>query len=649
MFLSAMTNESHNHRQRFAQVRVLVACVVGLALSISAIAPAAATEVSVWIADEGLRVRRDETNSPASRGEGNPIWQPGAGVHVTALRGETVAFQVIVEARGAAVEGATVEIEPTGGPSRVGPVVTRLLEHYVAVRTRSRNDARPLESLAWTPAARPPDAEVVGWVPDALLPIEHAPAWCPYPLQVPAGQTRAVWVDLWVPEEAAPGEHRHVVRVAAPGGELAAIELTVSVASAKLPYRAASALLYYDAEKLERRLGELDAPERQLWQLFHAHHIDALASGLVSEAQARRLAPMLDGSLFTPAHGYRGPGPGVPPAAAGIGMYGVLGDPRPEALERVREVVTLAPNSVDDLFVYAIDETCDSPRGPGWRALLRGDPSLSRVRAAHTCSEDPRSQDVDLVMMAGQGFATRAAAEARRRGQAVWIYNGQLPRAGPMMLDAHPTSLTLNGWIASAYDVGRWFYWESVFWDDDNRGGRGPIDPFVTAETFHNRDGDACLYDGLLVYPGKQRAPFAAHSLGFAGVFPSMRLKALRRGLQDAALFALARAASQKSADAVLVRIVPAALDDAPLDAATPFSTSAADLAAARAELRKLIPDHFTLEPSAAVEMLRASAASRIDRADAKRERALLLGVAAAAALGSFALWIWRRRRKTKL
>ena len=468
----------------------------------------------------------------------------------------------------------------------------------------------------------------------------------PVPLQVPAGQTRAVWVDLWVPEDASPGEHRHVVRVATKGAELAAIELTVSVASATLPYRAASALLYYDAEELERRLGELDAPERQLWQLFHAHHIDALVSGLTGEAAARRLAPMLDGSLFTPAYGYRGPGAGVPPAAAGIGMYGVLGDPRQASLERVREVAKLAPHSVDDLFVYAVDETCDSPRGPGWRGLLRGDPALSRVRAAQTCSEDPRGQDVDLVMMAAQGFATRAAAEARRGGQAVWIYNGQLPRAGPLMLDAHATSLTINGWIASAYDIGRWFYWESTFWDDDNKGGRGPTDPFVTTETFHNHDGDACLYDGLLVYPGKQQAPFAAHSLGFAGVLPSMRLKALRRGLQDAALFALARAATQKSADAVLARIVPAALDDAPLDAPTPFATSAADLAAARAELRTMIPDGFSLERGRAAEVLRASAASRIDRAGTKGRYALWLVAALAAALGSLALGMWRRKTK---
>jgi hypothetical protein len=631
------TNEDRHQR------RVLIALVVCHALSIVAIRPAAAADVTVWIADEGLRIRRDETGSPASRGEGNPMWQPGSGVRIAALRGETVAFQVIVEARSAPVESATVEIEAKSG-SRGGPVVTRLLEHYVEVRTRSRNETRPLESLGWTPAARPDDEEVVGWLPDALVPIEHAAAWCPYPLQVPAGQTRAVWVDLWVPEHATPGEHRHVIRVAANGGELAAIDLTVSVASAQLPYRAASALVFYDPKKIERRLGELDLPERQLWQLFHAHHIDALASGLVSEAPARRLAPMFDGSLFTTAHGYHGPGAGVPPAAAGIGMYGVLGDPRPEALERVREVSSLVGNSVDDLFVYAVDEICNSPRGPGWRALLRTDPSLSRVRAAHTCSEDPRAQDVDLVLMAAQGFATRPAAEARRRGQAVWIYNGQLPRAGTMLLDAPPTSLTLNGWIASAYDIGRWFYWESAFWDDDNRGGRGPTDPFVATETFHNADGDACLYDGLLVYPGKQQAPFAAHSFGFAGVLPSLRLKALRRGIQDASLFALARAASQRSADSVLARIVPAALDDAALDATTPFSTSAAELAAARAELRQLIPDHSQLERNAAVEVLRASAASRIDR-NAKPSRALLLGTAATlCAFALFLLWSWRRR-----
>src|SRR5262249_46721972 len=149
-------------------------------------------------------------------------------------------------------------------------------------------------------------------------------------------------------------------------------------------------------------------------------------------------------------------------------------------------------------------------------------------------------------------FDPRAANAARSQGKLVWVYNGALPRTGTLLLDADPTSLRASAWIAARHSVDRWFYWETTFWNDGNRGGHGPIDPFVTAENFHNHHGDASLGDGLLLYPGAQTGAFALHSFGFAGLLPSIRLKNLRRGIQDAGIYALARAAHAEEADAVV-------------------------------------------------------------------------------------------------
>src|SRR5262249_46482699 len=145
----------------------------------------------------------------------------------------------------------------------------------------------------------------------------------------------------------------------------------------------------------------------------------------------------------------------------------------------------------------------------------------------------------------------------------VWVYNGAMPRAGTLLLDAEPVSLRVDGWIAATRPVGRWFLWETTFWSDDNRGGRGPVDPFTKVESFHNNHGDVALLDGLLVYPGTQVGAFASRSLGFPGVFPSIRLKNLRRGIEDAGYFALARANNPAEADAIARRLVPRALDEA--------------------------------------------------------------------------------------
>ncbi len=545
---------------------------------------------TVWFADDGVRVRRADVGSPASRGENNPIWRPGAPVRVAALRGETIALQVVVEAGSEAARGITVDVEKPADTR-----AERLIEHYVDVRARSRNDRRPAESLGWTPAARPPDE--LGEVPDALVPVAHAGAFVPYPLAVDPRRNGAVWIDLAVSETATAGVHlgRIIVRSTS-HGELANVDLDLEVIGESLPYRAASFLAYYDVDQLASRFDDPLEVEPRLWQVLHAHHVDALGS-LVTLDDARRLAPALSGSLFTPARGYVGPGIGAAPAAVALGAYGALGEATPDKVPRVEALARAVPPAVRDVILYAEDEDCDSPRAAAWRRLLDGSTAKSRVKVAHTCGRDPRRQNVDVAILPSTQLYPVAAAAARAAGRRVWVYNGMLPRSGPMLLDAPVTSLLADGWIASAYDVDRWFLWETTFWQDSNRGGHGPVDPFTTAESFHNADGDAALGDGLLLYPGTQRGKFASRSLGVATVFPSIRLKMLRRGIQDAGLYQLARAAAPGPARAALASVVPAALGEVPLDAPTKWATSNAAYAAARGRLRDIIRPKAALAP----------------------------------------------------
>jgi hypothetical protein len=551
-------------------------------------------------------------------------------VRLAALRGEVVAFQIVVEAGDAALDGVTVDLAglaPGGAPkARAVPAVERFVEHYVEVRSRSKNDRRPPESLAWSPAARPPDALVRGLVPDALVPVALAQPWCPYPLAVAPRTTAAVWFDVTVPPDAAPGAYAGDVVVRSGARPLATLPVELSVDDAVLPYRPVSFFVHYDPiDELDERIGPGTAPERQLWQLLHRHHVDALAR-LSSPADAKRLASALDGSLFTPSNGYDGPGEGVAPAVAAVGTYGALGEPRPEALATVEAIAPLVPKAVEDLFVYAVDEQCDSPRGPGWRRLLGGAPGLSRVRAGHTCSEDPSGQDVDLVMMAADHFDELLARAARAQGKTVWIYNGRRPQTGAFALDAPPTDPRAAAWIAATRDVGRWFLWESTFWNDSNHGGHGPIDPFTTAESFHNGDGDRMLFDGLLLYPGTQRR-YPARSLGVAGVLPSIRLKNLRRGIEDAGYLALARAAHPAEADAIALRMVPEALEEIAGRSRPSWPEDGAAWARARRELRALIRPGAALDRAAAAEVLRRGAQARTPaRAKSRRELAMEAG-----------------------
>lgn len=543
--------------------------------------------------DDEVRVRRRD--AATARAAGRSLAGANATVELPAFRGETVAFQVALIAGDGPVAAGSVSVGPFGPAGASAPRADLFREHTVPITRRSHNDARPAESLGWDPGARPDDAAMLGEVPDALIPLGLDAAPIDPPPLAPPGAVAAFWIDVVVPDDAFPGEYAAPAEITADGATVARFSVRVHVAGAPLPFRATSVFAYYEPERLASRIGERDAAERQLWQLLHAHQVDALAP-LADAAEARRLAAAYSGALFRAGAGYQGPGAGLAPAVAAIGTYGSLREPTAGSLQIADAIATLLRPTVPDLFLYAVDEQCDSPRAADWTRALAGRRAARGVAVGQTCAREPARQAAAIELIPAGAFGWRSAEAAAAAGKRAWIYNGHLPQTGTLMLDADPRGLIANGWIAAAAAVERWFYWETTFWDDDNAGGHGPIDPFTTAETFHNRDGDSALGDGLLVYPGRQVGRFAAHDLGFAGVLPSIRLKAIRRGIEDAGIIALAARDRPEEAARIVARALPAALDEAP--AGRPASWTS--FREARTALRALVTSTAALEPAAA-------------------------------------------------
>lgn len=618
---------------------------IGAASAPDARAAGAGTAVKVVITDDETRLRRADG---ARLGEpGLPA--EGGQVRLSALRGETVAFQVVLVAGDQPIDTARVSFsELVGGTVR--PRVTVFRQHYLRVAQRSRNERRPLESLGWRAPARPPDAEVTGELPDALIPVElDANGKAPIPL-VPAGQLGAFWIDVDVPDDTAAGAYRGEAEVVVGATRVARFTLSVTVHATRLPYRAASAFVFYEPRRLAQRIGDGEAVERQLWQLLHQHHVDALAP-LTTAQDAERLQSVWDGSLFTVAGGYRGPGRGTPPAVVALGAYGTLGEPSPAAVKQVEELAARLPTGVGDVFLYAIDEQCSSQRAAAWKQALAGRAAVARVRVGQTCDDPPAQQAADVAMIPAGDFARSFVTAARAAGRRAWIYNGLLPHTGTLLLDADPRGLVANGWIAALAAIERWFYWESTFWDDGNRGGRGPVEPFSTAETFHNQDGDSALGDGLLLYPGRQQGPFAAASLGYAGVLPSLRLKALRRGIQDAGYLALAARENPDRAAQIAAKVLPTILDEASAQGPAAWADRTERFSHAREHLRTLITR--TDEPSVgelrlAFEQLagRRRTLPAAPHPPSRRVRAGFLATAALIVAATGAALVWRRRRR---
>jgi hypothetical protein len=143
------------------------------------------------------------------------------------------------------------------------------------------------------------------------------------------------------------------------------------------------------------------------------------------------------------------------------------------------------------------------------------------------------------------------ARKRRALGERYWTYNGRPPGAGSLILDTDGIALRTWGVIAERYEIDLWYAWEGLYFSDRyNRGG--PTDVLRDSLTFDERSKGGTDFgngDGVLAYPGP---------------LPSLRLKALRRGLQDRLLLReLRRCGGAETAARIARRVVPRALGDA--------------------------------------------------------------------------------------
>ena len=536
------------------------------------------------VLDDGEKVARDQDRElPESPWNGD--------VELFAMRGETIAVQAVIEAD-RRVEGihATLGAFVSENGTRIEPVVEVLSEYFLNIASPSGNDREP-GSLAFTAASAPAPNAFSGFFADPLVPLDS---------DADPGKRAALWVDITVTPGTPAGIYRTALNVSDARGAIGARAVSLRVIDRDLPYAAAKTMVYYEPDNLIKRMGDT-AAERDLRHVLHAHHLSGIHD-LHVKSPLELDDEALSGDLFTPARGYAGPGEGVGEGVFAIGAYGSLGAPSLPHLAVAEQFAEHLRPYKADVFLYAIDETCESPWGGQWLDLFRRSEKMAGIRVGVTCGKDPLDQRSDLIMMTSADYVPARARIAKAAGKWVWAYNGQRPYAGPLMLDVPATDLRANAWIAARYGIDRWFYWESTYWLDNNRGGRGGwegFDPYETAETFHNGDGDHCNGDGILLYPGTQIGR-DMRDFGLAQLFPSVRLKNLRRGIEDAGYIALARKIDPEAADAIVHRTIPRALAIAGSRVAWP--ERGADWLEARRALAAIIERGRRNEPPAANE-----------------------------------------------
>lgn len=223
-------------------------------------------------------------------------------------------------------------------------------------------------------------------------------------------------------------------------------------------------------------------------------------------------------------------------------------------------------------FAIPIDE----PRKPDARRKVRAladairavDPQ-HRFHLAVTDAPDPIYGDaVDLYI---SWLAPHLAGDKYAR----WTYNGAPPWAGNMTVDAVQPGLRTWGWIAWRWNIPTWYAWDALYWHDrHNRHGAALPGRAMDPVSFDDGEDHGNL-DGVLALP----AP--------GGCRPTLRLKQLRRGLQDRALLEAASRCNADAAKAIAAQVVPKALGDA--SGAASWSPDPAVWEQARAKLVSLL------------------------------------------------------------
>ncbi len=524
------------------------------------------------------------------------------GVVLHAARNEVVAFQLIAHRL---LAGAAEQLSVTLSPLQAAAGTfdssanTDLFQAWY----------HPVKDGAYSWG---PKSAVLPWpgnYPDALVPQTSG---CKQPqtlfetvrVRQEVGSNTAIWLDLYVPANQPPGNYTGYLIVTSASGTSTRLPVSLHVHEATLPDQPSiDAVGEVYVAYAQEGVGQLKAS--QPWidmahcyqRMAHQHRmvfIERWNHPTVDDWDAYRqyAGPMLDGSLFSPAKGYTGPGQNTPlsvwrtpwPQVFNGRVTELPSDTELRHFERnsarwQKEVLTNNWLSTR-YFAYVFDEVDGPVDNSGadvklsrtlienaHRAMQDVQQAIDRgadevpIDLMWTSHSDPRQwlgdEEVDLVGITRLWVPNASAAPSEflqqrmQAGERAWFYHSGHPSVGVHAINASGIDMRSWGVITARYQLDGNLMW-AVNLGDIEFPYRLPV----------YKRGDDRFGNGVLVYPGN-----LLPEVGFAaipGPVPSMRLKAWRRGLQDAELAELARANGHDvKVQHLLRKLVPVALADA--------------------------------------------------------------------------------------
>lgn len=523
--------------------------------------------MDVWVVGEMVNLTRR-----TARADDPSIYDAQRGaVRLFAAANETVSFQIVIDAGKDGADGVRLawnDLEAAGGLK----IETANLQAFRGVPVRVS------EYPPWY-------LRLVDDIPsstdfyDALIPLDAPQAGQPY--RLPPQERMLLWVDVYVPRDAKAGDYAGSVTVRSGPTQQRRLELALKVYEFVLPdARPLAAVGGFDHDVLYRTFIErngrpflpvrMDARDqhvqqglalmRQLIELAHAHRLDLfdrtirpeLRRDLFGKVQIvwddydAVVLPYLKGTAFEDRIGC----PAWPvPFSEDWPNPSHYGGPDDEAYATVvgsllaesRKHFTSDIDTRDRMFLWPYRGAVDGAAYGRYAHLAR----LARAADAETpllCPLPPEPpkmtgwqapKDLDALadILAPPGeYLDPALGAKRARGDqpltGAWLSPGLPPYLPSLGVIATAADVRAIPWFAMKYRCAGLFLPEVLNW---------PEDPFVTPAGAETR----------LFYPGR--------IAGIEGVLPSIRLKRLRRGLQDIVYLWLLRQRQRGGlADAIL-------------------------------------------------------------------------------------------------
>ncbi|MCX6907079.1 MAG: DUF4091 domain-containing protein [Verrucomicrobia bacterium] len=399
------------------------------------------------------------------------------------------------------------------------------------------------------------------WFPDPLIPLQ-APLpvkkledarFRAVPFDLPANETHGFWVDLFAPASAAPGEYRGSYRLDIEGGKTFEIPVSLTVWNFTLP-ATATLVTAFPSPVPESPPSVWNAVEEQCAVMLSEHRFNAKPpSELLSPVTAT------DGSFRIPSqqvlalqkfvdryhvNALRTPLPSSvvkDPETQRDKLRAWLAAFDKAALELNRPNVVFymslknEPNTLED---YRYVQT--------WGRAIRDAKSVVKTMVIEQTWTAPGQAGADSAWGDLYGAVDiwcpsfplhrqDSAAKRQKLGETVWTYTAlcQVGPRGPWhnkptpwwQIDFPLLNYRAPAWMAWRCHMKGLLYWGMSYWRESD-------DPWVHAPFFTGRGK---LQEGKkgIIFNGEGSLVYPAAAVGYKGIVPTIRLKALRDSIED--------------------------------------------------------------------------------------------------------------------